>query len=164
MANILAVDDEQDILTLIYNALKKDGHQVTVVQNPQQADFDHWDGYDLILLDVMMPGIDGFSLCSKIRDRVNCPIMFLSAKTMEKDIMYGLDLGADDYITKPFGLGELRARVNAHLRRESREKHSLLFSSGFKFDLSAKELQLGDHIIPLTKSEYGICEFLAKNR
>ncbi|MFD1178105.1 response regulator transcription factor [Paenibacillus puldeungensis] len=164
MANILAVDDEQDILTLINNALKKDGHQVTVVQNPQQVDFEHLVGYDLILLDVMMPGIDGFTLCSKIRDWANCPILFLSAKTMEKDIMYGLDLGADDYITKPFGLGELRARVNAHLRRESREKHNLLFSSGFKFDLSAKEVLVGDHKIPLTKSEYRICEFLAKNR
>lgn len=164
MANILAVDDEQDILTLINNALKKDGHQVRVVQNPQQVDFEHLVGYDLILLDVMMPGIDGFTLCSKIRDWANCPILFLSAKTMEKDIMYGLDLGADDYITKPFGLGELRARVNAHLRRESREKHNLLFSSGFKFDLSAKEVLVGDHKIPLTKSEYRICQFLAKNR
>ena len=69
--------------------------------------------YDLILLDVMMPGIDGFTLCREIRETVDCPIVFLTAKTLEEDLMAGLGSGADDYICKPFGLGELRARVQA---------------------------------------------------
>lgn len=73
----------------------------------------------------MMPEIDGFSLCKKIRNLVDCPIIFLTAKTMEQDIVMGLSLGGDDYIAKPFGISELRARVAAHLRREHRENKML---------------------------------------
>ena len=89
--------------------------------------------YDLILLDVMMPGIDGFTLCREIRETVDCPIVFLTAKTLEEDLMAGLGSGADDYICKPFGLGELRARVQAHLRRELREKKQVFAVSGLHF-------------------------------
>lgn len=106
----------------------------------------------------------GFSFCEKIRTVVDCPILFLTAKVMETNIMNGLNLGGDDYITKPFGTGELRARVNAYLRREKREKHSILCASGARFDLSAKEVSVSSQVVPLTKSEYSICEFLAKNR
>ena len=73
----------------------------------------------------MMPGIDGYSVCRKIRNIVDCPIIFLTAKTMEEDIVTGLSIGGDDYISKPFGINELRARVNAHLRREHREKQNV---------------------------------------
>ena len=72
--------------------------------------------YDLILLDIMMPGMDGFELCKRIRALVDCPILFLTAKTEEKSLVNGLSLGADDYISKPFGVMELRARIHAHLR------------------------------------------------
>ena len=164
MAKILAVDDEPEILTLIQDALEKDHHLVTTASDADQVNPDDLAKYDLILLDIMMPGTDGFSFCEKIRALVDCPILFLTAKTMETDIMNGLNLGADDYITKPFGTGELRARVNAHLRREKRERHSLLCASGARFDLSAKEIKVKNHVIPLTKSEYSICEFLARNR
>lgn len=164
MAKILAIDDEPDILALIQNALKKDGHSVTTAEGAEKVDPDSLAHYDLILLDVMMPGTDGFSYCEKIRGIVDCPILFLTAKTMETDIINGLSLGADDYITKPFGTGELRARVSAHLRREKREKHSVLCASGVRFDLSAKEVTADGKRIPFTKSEYNICEFLAKNR
>lgn len=164
VAKILAVDDEPDILVLIRNALQKDGHAVTAAEGAEAVRTDSLPGYDLILLDVMMPGTDGFAYCEKIRGIVDCPILFLTAKTMETDLIGGLRLGADDYITKPFGTGELRARVNAHLRREKRERHSVLFTSGARFDLSAKEVTADGKKIPLTKSEYSICEFLAKNR
>lgn len=164
MANILAVDDEPEILALIKDSLEKDHHTVTTAVSADRVKYDDIAKYDLILLDVMMPGTDGFSFCEKIRSIVDCPILFLTAKTMETDIMSGLDLGADDYITKPFGTGELRARVNAHLRREKRERHSVLCASGARFDLSAKEVSVGNNVIPLTKSEYSICEFLARNR
>lgn len=164
VAKILAVDDEPDILALIKNSLQKDNHVVMTAANVDEVDLNIITDYDLILLDVMMPGIDGFTFCRKIRGIVDCPILFLTAKTMETDIMNGLGLGADDYIAKPFGTGELRARVNAHLRREQREKHSILCASGVRFDLSAKEVSINNKIIPLTKGEYNICEFLAKNR
>lgn len=164
MAKILAVDNEPDILELIKNSLQKDSHIVITAERAEEVKPDGLADYDLILLDVMMPGTDGFTYCQKIRDMVDCPILFLTAKTMETDIMSGLEVGADDYITKPFGTGELRARVSAHLRREKREKHNLLCASGARFDLSAKEVSVDQKTIPLTKCEYNICEFLAKNR
>lgn len=164
MAKILVIDDEPDILTLIKNILHKDNHLVTTVTNPETISDSEFANFDLILLDVMMPGMDGFTFCTKIRDIVDCPIIFLTAKTMEIDIMYGLGLGADDYITKPFGVGELRARVNAYLRRENRERRFTFCLSGVKFDLAGKEILVNDKKIPFTKSEYNICEFLARNQ
>ena len=112
----------------------------------------------------MMPGVDCFEYCKKIRNIVDCPILFLTAKTLEEDILYGLGIGADDYITKPFRIAELRARVNAHLRREQRERHSTLIFERIKFDLAAKELWVAGNRVTLTKSEYLICEYLARNK
>ncbi len=163
MANILAIDDEQGILELIKTALLREGHQVTTVSKFSTFSVEQCSYYDLILLDVMMPDVDGFTLCRNIRDLVDCPILFLTAKTMEEDIIKGLGMGGDDYITKPFGLGELRSRVAAHLRREQREKHHNFIISGLKFKLSAKEVFVEDELIPFTKSEYEISEFLALN-
>src|SRR3712207_1270767 len=99
MAYILAIDDEEGILNIIKSALEKEGHNVTTISNPTCFPKDRYLKYDLILLDVMMPEIDGFSLCKKIRNLVDCPIIFLTAKTMEQDIVMGLSLGGDDYIS-----------------------------------------------------------------
>lgn len=164
MAKILAVDDDIAILDMIGNILSRDGHQVIKTGNPQKLNMEQLNQYDLILLDVMMPGIDGFQLCSKIREIVDCPILFLTAKTEENSLVNGLSLGADDYIFKPFGVMELRARVNAHLRREHRE-HSVRLGLGrICFNLSQKQMIIDNDDIPLTKAEYEICEFLAKNK
>ena len=164
MAAILMVDDERSILEFVKNGLQKDGHFVTVYTSAAQIPLDHLNRYDLIILDIMMPDMDGFSYCNKIRSLVDCPILFLTAKTMENDITFGLGLGADDYLTKPFRIAELRARVNAHLRREHRERHNALTFDRIKIDLSTKELRVEDALIPLTKSEYLICEYLARNK
>ena len=164
MANILAVDDEEMILQLIKNGLEKDGHIVTVYSSAKEVPLDTLNYYDLVILDVMMPHIDGFSFCKSIRDFIDCPILFLTAKTMEHDITFGLGLGADDYLTKPFRIAELRARVNAHLRRERRERHTALTFDRIKIDLSAKELRVDNTPVALTKSEYLICEYLARNK
>ncbi|WP_342544710.1 response regulator transcription factor [Lysinibacillus sp. FSL W7-1291] len=164
MANILVVDDEVDILMLIKNALYKDNHLVTIVSKPTEVGKMDLGSFDLILLDVMMPILDGFTLCGQIRHAVDCPILFLTAKSLEEDVMYGLGLGADDYLIKPFGIGELRARVNAHIRRESREKRNILYSDKVHFNLSGKELFVQNERVLLTKSEYEICEFLARHR
>ena len=165
LTHLLVVDDEVSILELIKNSLGKDGYLITVCQNADDVDIKKLHFYDLILLDVMMPGTDGFEFCKQIRNMVDCPILFLTAKTLEEDILFGLGIGADDYITKPFRIQELRARVAAHLRREKREHHSTLsFEPDIRFDLSAKVLYVSEQPVPLTKSEYSICEYLAKNR
>lgn len=164
MATILAVDDEEDMLVLIENILKKNGHCIHAVQNPLELDENSLRKYDLILLDVMMPSIDGITFCKKIRRIVDCPILFLTAKTMEADVVNGLLSGGDDYITKPFGVQELLARVEAHLRREQREKHAGFNLGSIRFDLSSKSIFVEEEKIPLTKSEYRICVLLAERK
>ena len=154
MAAILMIDDEQAILELVKNGLRKDGHFVTTYTSAAQVPIDKLNRYDLIILDIMMPDVDGFSYCDKIRSLVDCPILFLTAKTMEHDITFGLGLGADDYLTKPFRIAELRARVNAHLRRERRERHTALTFDRIKIDLSEKELRVDNTPVALTKSEF----------
>ena len=163
MIKILAVDDEERILKLIRNALEKEGYEVDAVSDPLRIKKMRLQDYKLILLDVMMPGMDGFTLCEEIRDLADCPILFLTAKTEEKDIMRGLGIGGDDYITKPFGIGELRARVAAHLRRETREKRHMVSVDGVQFYLKEKRVRYREKEIEFTKSEYAICEYLALN-
>lgn len=164
MAHILVIDDEFAMLQLIRRVLEKDQHIVTLQENAKEVLTKDFRQYDLILLDIMMPDMDGFEICSKIRSNVDCPIIFLTAKTQEVDIVRGLGLGGDDYITKPFGTNELRARVNAHIRRDTREKKYSVCISGVVFQPKAKEVTVNSEKIPLTKSEYEICEYLALHR
>lgn len=118
---ILVVDDDTSILMLIYDVLTENGLDVETAQSGEKAlQLIQNQQYDLILLDIMMKGLSGLEVCREIRDRVSCPILFLSAKDSIRDIVRGLDLGADDYITKPFVIEELVARIHAHLRREER--------------------------------------------
>ena len=164
MSRILIIDDETDLVMLLEDELRAKGHDVLTAYDGQTGIELSKKQPDLIILDIMMPGTDGFSFCEKIRDMVDCPILFLTAKTMENDITFGLGLGADDYLTKPFRIPELRARVNAHIRREQRERHSSLNFDHIKIDLSAKTVQVDGETVSLTKSEYMICEFLARNK
>ena len=164
MAHILIIDDDPAILELIKESLSKDGHSVEAYKNPTDVDTKSLQRYELILLDIMMPSVDGLSFCRQIRSMVDCPILFLTAKTMESDILLGLNIGADDYITKPFSVKELRARVTAHLRREKREKHSSLHcGNDVWIDLSAMKLYISNQPLSLTKGEYAICEYLARH-
>jgi DNA-binding response OmpR family regulator len=164
MSKILAVDDDIQILSIIKKALENDKHSVDIVDRTAKVNKNNLSNYDLIVLDVMMPDTDGFTYCKEIRNSVDCPIIFITAKAMDADLMEGFAMGADDYIKKPFSLSELRARVNAHLRREKREYHTRIILDNFKFDVSEKILYLNDEQIKLTKSEYEICEFLIKNK
>lgn len=164
MANILAVDDETAILTMIQKILSRDGHQVTVVSDSQMLEAVQLEQFDLILLDIMMPGKDGFTMCKEIRGKTDCPILFLTAKTQEQSLVYGLQTGADDYICKPFGANELRARIGAHLRREHREHYVRLSVPNAQFNLSSKELTVNGTVMQLTPAEYEICEFLARSK
>lgn len=164
MKRILVVDDDKDILALVKTALSINHYLVDLADNPIKLDKNKLSQYDLIILDIMMPEIDGLTFCQEIRPLVDCPIIFLTAKTQEADIVLGLGYGADDYIIKPFGLEEFLARVSAHLRREEREHHSKLVAGKIQFDLSAKEVRVDQSILELTKSEYEICEQLLKHR
>lgn len=164
MDRILAVDDDKSILEVIRRALEKEGYLVDTLTDSKELKEEKLSCYQLILLDIMMPGIDGFCLCRKIRDQVDCPILFVTAKTEEADLIKGLGIGADDYIRKPFGIGELRARVAAHLRREGREKKHRLTLGELDFSLESRQVFCQGEEIPLTKSEYAICEYLALNR
>lgn len=161
MANILAVDDDRDLCTLLKTALERDGH--TVETRCAGADVTaalcRW--ADCILLDIMMPGEDGFATCRRIRALAACPILFLTAKTEEADVLTGLGLGGDDYLSKPFRIAELRARVAAHLRRESRAPRSRIRRGGLDFDLEERAVYCGEEPLHLTRSEYAICAHLA---
>lgn len=165
-ARILAVDDEEGILRLLKRALERDGNVVDTVSDPIQLlnGKKGTDPYDLILLDVMMPGIDGFALLEQMRDEIDCPVLFLTAKTAEEDLMKGFGLGADDYIRKPFGIGELRARVAAHLRREKREKKNAVTVGELRFYVREKRIEYEGDAVSLTSGEYEICEYLALHR
>ena len=161
MANILAVDDNLEVCTLIRTALERDGHRVETRLSGAALTETLCRWADCILLDVMMPGEDGFAVCRRIRSLTEAPILFLSARTDEPAVLEGLGIGADDYLQKPFRVAELRARVAAHLRRQNRTPAHRLVRGGVAFDLSAKSAAVGETPLPLTRSEYAICEYLA---
>ena len=149
MAHILAVDDDHDLCALLKTALERDGHTVETRTSGTQLTDTLCRWADCILLDVMMPGEDGFAVCRRIRAETDAPILFLTARTDEPSVLTGLGLGADDYLTKPFRVAELRARVAAHLRRQNRTPSHKITRGG------------GSTPLHLTKSEYAICELLA---
>ena len=170
MANILAVDDNLELCKLIRTTLERDGHRVETRQagrplvpggggRGRPEPLCRW--ADCILLDVMMPGEDGFAVCRRIRSLTEAPILFLSARTDEAAVLEGLGIGADDFLSKPFRVAELRARVAAHLRRQSRTPAHRMVRSGVAFDLTARSAAVEGRELPLTRSEYAICEYLA---
>ncbi len=164
MATILVIDDDIAICRLIETALIRDGHFVITKNSAMDVSSNDFKQIDLILLDIMMPGLDGITFCREFRDIIDCPILFLTAKTMEQDIIDGFSVGGDDYIKKPFRISELRARVHAHIRREHRDRHQSLLLNDCIFDLSEKTVTVQNKLISLTKSEYEICELLARNK
>ena len=164
MKKALVIDDDVDILYLIKDILEDDGYEVVISNSAEEAYIKLNDDIDIVLLDVMMPGTDGFSFCKKIRDEVEIPIIFLTAKTSEEDIIKGLALGGDDYITKPFSINQLRARMNAHIRRDNRKKEkNYLMIGDIKMNLKSREVEYFGEDIVFTKREFDILELLALN-
>ena len=161
MAHILAVDDDPDLCTLLKTALERDGHAVEIRTSGVTVTESLCRWADCILLDVMKPGEDGFATCRRIRAITQAPILFLTARTDEQSVLTGLGIGADDYLTKPFRVAELRARVAAHLRRQNRAPASRMVRGGIGFDLAAKTAMVGEQPLPFTRSEYAISEYLA---
>lgn len=161
---ILIVDDEEDIVCFIKDYFEDEGYEVFTASNGKEAIEYSKKAIDIILLDIMMPDIDGYDVCSKIRDSVSCPIIFLSAKESENDRIKGLVVGGDDYIVKPFSIKELKARVEAHLRRERRttiDNKSKISFGDLTLDINSREVFYKNQEIYLTAREFDIVEMLA---
>ncbi|WP_019006868.1 response regulator transcription factor [Cohnella laeviribosi] len=168
MSRILIIDDERELAQLLKDELEAAGHEALVASDGAEGVLLARKQPDLILLDVMMPNMDGFEVCRRLRDEVRCPIMFLSAKQAETDRIRGLTLGGDDYVVKPIGLRELLARIEAHLRRERRnrdaradETRSCVYFGALALDLKARSVSVNGKPIALTRREYEIVELLA---
>lgn len=170
MANILIVDDEKEIADLIEIYLSNENYQVYKYYSSKEVlqDLDHLD-IDLAILDVMMPDMDGFLLCNKIRERYQFPIIFVTAKVEDMDKINGLSLGADDYVTKPFQPLELMARVKAQLRRYQKynsfqKEDKVIDFRGIVMNKETHEFYFHEKKIELTKTEFAILWLLCENR
>jgi two-component system OmpR family response regulator len=176
LSKILIVDDDKNLLEVIKYNLMNDGYLVVLAENGTQAvEIARKEKPDLIILDVMLPGIDGFEVCRILRKEMSVPILMLSAKTDEIDKVVGLELGADDYITKPFSVRELMARVRAALRRrESNEQHTLsnklketrenliIKGHGLEVDTVRHQVSLKGSVLNLTPKEFELLAFLMR--
>lgn len=165
---ILIVDDEPSITEFVSYAMQKEGYQTEVASNGEEAlekiENAH---FDLFILDIMLPGIDGYELCRRIRAKMNTPILFLSAKDSELNKVVGLELGADDYLAKPFGVRELLARTRALLRRsqanEEAAHSSEISAGGITLDEDAHTAQGDKGPIDLTPREFKLLACLMRN-
>lgn len=162
---ILIVDDEPDIVKMVSDYLYFRGYDILTAYGGNEALKKAESKPDLILLDINMPDIDGITVLKTIREHISCPILFLTASVEDEDKVKGLSAGADDYITKPFSLEELKARVDAHLRRELRHKTStkLNFDGDFVIDYTERSVYYHNERIPFAKKEFDIIELLSKN-
>lgn len=162
---ILLVDDEKGIVTMMKSYFEMAGYQVYTAYDGKEALQKMACQPDIILLDINMPEIDGLTLCQRIREHMSCPILFLTARMETGDKIKGFNVGADDYIVKPFDLDELGARVSAHLRRENRkqEQSVLRFFVEMSIDYSKREVTINQSSVVLSKKEFDIVELLSMN-
>ncbi|HHX59947.1 MAG TPA: response regulator transcription factor [Epulopiscium sp.] len=167
--NVLVCDDDQAIVDAIEIFLKQEDYGVIKAYNGKEALSElRKNKIHLVLLDVMMPELDGLSTTLKIREELNIPIIILSAKSEDTDKITGLNFGADDYVTKPFNSLELMARVKSQMRRYTKlgsmeDRSSILKTDGLELDTDTKELRVDGEPVKLTATEYGIMFFLMSN-
>ena len=162
---VLVVDDEQLIRKLVTDFLKKEGYITIEAEDGRKAMelFFSEDNIDLIILDVMLPEYDGFTVCREIRKKSKVPIIMLTARGEEFDEIFGLDIGADEYISKPFSPNILIARVNAVLRRSMKADAELKEFNGLSIDYSGHQVIVKGAIIDLSPKEYELLTYLAEN-
>lgn len=162
---ILLVDDEKGIVSLMKSFFEMAGYQVFTAYDGNEAIQKAALQPDIILLDINMPGIDGLTVCQRIREHISCPILFLTARIETSDKIKGFGAGADDYIVKPFDLDELGARVAAHLRRENRKQEQtvLRFFTDMTIDYTKREVTISGASVALSKKEFDIVELLSVN-
>lgn len=165
MIKLLVVDDEVNIR----NAIKEYGetlnYQVVGVGDGYEAlEIISKERFDLVILDLMMPNLDGFTTCKKIKEIQDVPIIFLSAKTSEDDKLFGFELGADDYVTKPFSIKELLARVKVVLDRNNVGTKDVFIYEGLEINMSAHLVKIDNEKVNLTPKEYDLLICLLKNK
>jgi len=170
---ILVVDDDKDIRNMIKIYLQNDNYSVLLAKDGNEAlEILEGSKVDLVVLDIMMPGMDGMETCMKIRENHRMPIIFLSAKGEDMDKIMGLSAGGDDYLTKPFNPMELTARVKANIRRvdvfdkieESGEKEDIITIDDLTINIDTHQVFYKDEEIHLTKTEFEILKLLASNK
>lgn len=163
---ILIVDDEKPIADILKFNLEKEGYDINVANDGEEAVKKAFDiKPDLMLLDVMLPKKDGFQVLKEVRNKLHIPVLMLTAKEEEVDKVLGLELGADDYITKPFSMRELMARVKANLRRseliDNNDDNELILSGELTIDVNKYEVRKNDEVLNLTLREFELLKFLA---
>ncbi len=168
MSNILIVDDDTNIARLISDSLTDEGFDTVVCHGGAEAlrRLTGHEEFDLVLLDIMMPGVDGYDVLRRIRERRKCPILFVSAKSRTLDTILGLELGADDYITKPFIVEELVAKVKAHIRRDKRNASTagdIVSFDEFRINRDSYEVTKNGVRCDLTNREFQLMSYLCDN-
>lgn len=168
---ILVVDDEKPIADILKFNLVKEGYEIEIANDGQEAIVKAYEFEpDLILLDIMLPKYDGFEVCKKVREKFSIPIIMVTAKEEEVDKVLGLELGADDYIVKPFSIRELIARVKANLRRSEMkesasapvlENSNVIKSGNLEIDMMKYEVKKREDVIDLTVREFELLKFLS---
>jgi len=161
---ILIIDDEEMILSMMEKCLGEE-FSVYTAENAKKALELLNVIPDIILLDINMPEMDGLELCQLIRGHISCPIIFLTARVTERDVIKGLSVGGDDYITKPFSMDELLARISAHLRREERKgtAENLRFDKELIIDYNSRTVFYGKEELDFSNKEFEIIRFLSQN-
>ena len=167
MSHILIVDDEQDIAELISDVLKEEGFETTIKNDGYAAiEAVKNNSYDLILLDIMMPNISGIETCTKIRETVSCPIIFVTEKNQLVDKIVGFEIGADEYKTKPFVIEELIARVKAHIRRDNRvitQSSNIIKIGEIEINKESYEVKKNNEPVTLSTKEFELLSYLMTN-
>jgi two-component system response regulator MprA len=163
-ARILIIEDDEAILTFLRRGLSYDGYQVDVALDGQTGLLLAWDNPpDLVVLDWMLPGMDGLEVCRRLRQRGRVPILMLTAKDTVSDRVQGLDAGADDYMVKPFNLDELLARIRALLRRTRPNRPEIYEFEDLILDTGARQAKREERVIQLTGKEYDLLEFFMRH-
>jgi two-component system, OmpR family, response regulator MprA len=163
---ILVVDDERAVRESLRRALELEGYEIELAGDGNEALYrlESSDEPDAMILDVLMPGVDGLEVCRRIRGSGSrLPVLMLTARTEVEDRVAGLDAGADDYVTKPFALEELLARVRALLRRTSEDGGEVLRFADLELDPGTREVRRGDRRIELTRTEFSLLELFLRN-
>ena len=162
---ILMIDDEEMILTMLKKCLETENFLVYTADNAKKALELMSVAPDIILLDINMPEMDGLELCQFVREHISCPVIFLTARVSEQDVIQGLSAGGDDYITKPFRVDELLARILAHLRREERKNNAdnLKFDEELIIDYNSRMVFSDKRQLDFSNKEFEIIRLLSQN-
>ena len=171
MKKILIVEDEKYMLKLLSIHLGKEYRVVEAKDGAQALEYLKGQSYDLIILDIMLPYVDGWTICQKVREKDDTPILMLTARQELSDKVKGFEIGADDYLVKPFEFDELKARVKALLRRSERinnrsqpDLHTLIYLNGlFQLNLESRQLFVNQQLVELTAKEFDLLAMLASS-